>query len=172
MFSRKTNVMLFKRILIVFSILSAVNELRGQISEAQNSLTKLTELLDTKLFRPMYRSARTFMLNVNRHSSATSEPKVSFFQEPFKSSKKFPCALAHGRSETIPSDVNKLRPGDIDVISALGDSVTAGIGASSHTTIALGIESRGLSWCVGGQWDWRNSTTLPNILKEFNPNVT
>ena len=24
----------------------------------------------------------------------------------------------------------------------------------------------------GGQWNWKNSTTLPNILKMFNPNVS
>lgn len=32
-------------------------------------------------------------------------------------------------------------------------------------------ENRGLAWNIGGQWTWRNATTLPNILKEFNPNL-
>lgn len=35
----------------------------------------------------------------------------------------------------------------------------------------LFVENRGLSWSIGGQWNWRNSTTLPNILKVFNPSL-
>lgn len=33
------------------------------------------------------------------------------------------------------------------------------------------MENRGLSWSIGGQWNWRNVTTLPNILKEYNPRL-
>lgn len=62
--------------------------------------------------------------------------------------------------------------GDIDVIAALGDSLTAASGASSVRMQDLLIENRGLSWSIGGQWNWRNASTLPNILKEFNPNLT
>lgn len=36
----------------------------------------------------------------------------------------------------------------------------------------LSMENRGLAWSIGGQWNWRNATTLPNILKEFNPSVS
>lgn len=57
------------------------------------------------------------------------------------------------------------------MIAALGDSLTAASGASSIRVSDLFIENRGLSWSIGGQWDWRNATTLPNILKEFNPNL-
>lgn len=62
--------------------------------------------------------------------------------------------------------------GDIDVIAAMGDSLTAASGASSMNIQELFIENRGLSWSIGGQWNWRNASTLPNILKEFNPNLT
>lgn len=61
--------------------------------------------------------------------------------------------------------------GDIDIIAALGDSLTAATGASSIRIPDLFVENRGLSWSIGGQWNWQNSTTLPNILKEFNPNL-
>lgn len=61
--------------------------------------------------------------------------------------------------------------GDIDVIAALGDSLTAASGASSVRVTDLVLENRGLSWSIGGQWNWRNASTLPNILKEFNPNL-
>lgn len=39
---------------------------------------------------------------------------------------------------------------------------------------ALGtmIEYRGVSWCVGGEGTWRQYLTVPNIIKEFNPNLT
>lgn len=57
------------------------------------------------------------------------------------------------------------------MIAALGDSLTAGTGASSVRFADLMIENRGLSWSIGGQWTWRNSTTLPNILKVYNPNL-
>lgn len=55
--------------------------------------------------------------------------------------------------------------GDIDVIAALGDSLTAASGASSVRVTDLVIENRGLSWSIGGQWSFKNSSTLPNILK-------
>lgn len=32
-------------------------------------------------------------------------------------------------------------------------------------------ENKGMSWSIGGQSSWRNFLTLPNILKEFNPNL-
>lgn len=61
--------------------------------------------------------------------------------------------------------------GDIKVIAAMGDSLTAANGATSTRFLDLTMENRGLSWCIGGQWDWRNSTTLANILKVYNPKV-
>lgn len=61
------------------------------------------------------------------------------------------------------------RSGDIKVIAALGDSLTAGTGAASTRPQDLLMENRGLAWSIGGQWTWRNATTLPNILKQFQP---
>lgn len=51
------------------------------------------------------------------------------------------------------------------MIAALGDSLTTASGAASIRMQDLFIENRGLSWSIGGQWDWRNASTLPNILK-------
>lgn len=53
----------------------------------------------------------------------------------------------------------------------MGDSLTAATGAAATSVRDLYMENRGLSWSIGGQWNWRNVTTLPNILKEFNPKV-
>lgn len=48
-------------------------------------------------------------------------------QKPYPKTTKFPCNTTHGagaRSATPPSSVHRLRPGDIDVIGAIGDSLT------------------------------------------------
>ncbi|KAK5650365.1 hypothetical protein RI129_001394 [Pyrocoelia pectoralis] len=89
---------------------------------------------------------------------------------------QFPCAnntaIGIGRSFTVPSSVHKLRPGDIDIIAAMGDSLIAGSGALEEWALGNMIEYRGLSWCIGGEHTWRTYLTLPNILKEFNSNLT
>ncbi|KAJ8983279.1 hypothetical protein NQ317_010529 [Molorchus minor] len=86
----------------------------------------------------------------------------------------FPCqnSTIYGRSLAKPTSVHRLRPGDIDVIGAMGDSLIAGNGAMEEWAIGTMIEYRGVSWCAGGQGTWRDYLTLPNILKEFNPNLT
>ncbi|XP_018599077.2 phospholipase B1, membrane-associated-like [Scleropages formosus] len=72
-------------------------------------------------------------------------------------------------SSIIPTSVHKLRPGDIKVVAALGDSITAGYGAKSKNIFQLKIEYRGVSWNIGGDQNLESVTTLPNILREFNP---
>ncbi|RZC36471.1 phospholipase B1, membrane-associated [Asbolus verrucosus] len=93
----------------------------------------------------------------------------------FPKSFTFPCAnwtaFGIGRSTTRPTSVHRLRPGDIDVIGAMGDSLIAGNGALEEWALGTMIEYRGVSWCAGGQNTWREFLTLPNILKEFNPNL-
>lgn len=67
--------------------------------------------------------------------------------------------------------MHKLRVGDVDVIGALGDSLTAGFGLAATNLFELVIEDRGHSFSIGGQDDWRTFFTIPNILKEFNPKL-
>ncbi|XP_060524049.1 phospholipase B1, membrane-associated isoform X2 [Cylas formicarius] len=97
-------------------------------------------------------------------------------QRSFPKSVPFPCKesvrAGMGRSDRKPTSVHKLRPGDIDVIGALGDSLVAGNGALEEYALGTMIENRGVSWCAGGEGTWREHLTLPNILKEFNPNLT
>lgn len=61
--------------------------------------------------------------------------------------------------------MNRLRPGDIDVIGGMGDSLVAACGAMEEYAVGAFIEARGVSWCAGGQGDWRKYFTLPNVLK-------
>ncbi|XP_048269634.1 phospholipase B1, membrane-associated-like [Bombus terrestris] len=76
-----------------------------------------------------------------------------------------------GRSSKDPESVHHLKPGDIDVIAAMGDSLTIGAGVTSIYTFEVHIENRGIVGSIGGQGTWRQYLTLPNILKEFNPKL-
>jgi len=82
----------------------------------------------------------------------------------------FPCQYLK-RSETKPKSVHKLQPGDIDVVAAIGDSITAGTGALGRNIFQLRNEYRGVSFSIGGKETWQKYTTLPNIMKNFNPNL-
>lgn len=95
----------------------------------------------------------------------------NIYQEPFTDDAPFPCRVDYAISKEVPTSVHKLRPGDINIIAAIGDSLTIGFGATATNIHELASEHRGLSFSIGGQWNWRNSTTLPNILKVFNPNL-
>ncbi|XP_069743819.1 phospholipase B1, membrane-associated isoform X2 [Narcine bancroftii] len=74
-------------------------------------------------------------------------------------------------SITVPTSVHQLRPADIKVIAALGDSLTAGNGAGAKPNDLIGVitQFRGLSWSIGGDNSISTVTTLTNILREFNP---
>lgn len=73
--------------------------------------------------------------------------------------------ISMDRSASPPDDVNRLRPGDIDIVGGLGDSLVAGSGALEEFAIGTFIEARGVSWCAGGQGNWRKFLTLPNLIK-------
>lgn len=68
----------------------------------------------------------------------------------------FPCinrtAPGVGRSVERPTSVHRLRPGDIDVIGAMGDSLVAGNGALEEWALGTMIENRGVSWCAGNNF--------------------
>ncbi|XP_051684705.2 phospholipase B1, membrane-associated isoform X2 [Oryctolagus cuniculus] len=76
-------------------------------------------------------------------------------------------------SDSVPTSVHRLKPADIKVIGAMGDSLTAGNGAGSQPGNILDVftQYRGLSWSVGGDQNISTVTTLANILREFNPSL-
>ncbi|XP_022166429.1 phospholipase B1, membrane-associated-like isoform X2 [Myzus persicae] len=86
-------------------------------------------------------------------------------------SSKFFCNTNGTRSETRPTSVHELRPGDLDVIGSVGDSLTVGTGSFSYFLPQLVVDHRGSSWTAGGKGTWREFLTLPNILKVFNPKL-
>jgi hypothetical protein len=154
---------------------SRINRFKGSIitnltstQEFENNIVQ-SHLDQSRFYRMIYRGFREFynMMIPNtglRHNS-------SRFQKQIPNSENFPCDVRGYRSEKIPNSVHKLRPGDFDVIGAVGDSLTSATSANSQAIWEVLVENRGLSWCIGGQGTWRSHLTLPNILKEFNPNI-
>jgi len=63
------------------------------------------------------------------------------------------------------NNVNNLRPGNIKVVMAMGDSISAAMSAKDSTFLSL-KEYRGLSYSIGGD---SGVTTMPNILKAYVP---
>uniref|UniRef100_A0A2I3GJT3 Phospholipase B1, membrane-associated n=1 Tax=Nomascus leucogenys TaxID=61853 RepID=A0A2I3GJT3_NOMLE len=72
-------------------------------------------------------------------------------------------------SSSVPTSVHELRPADVKVVAALGDSLTTAVGARPNNSSDLPTSWRGLSWSIGGDGNLETHTTLPNILKKFNP---
>lgn len=93
-------------------------------------------------------------------------------QRQFSEKDNFFCDIQYGaRSEKVPNSVHKLTPGDIDIVGAIGDSLTAGNGAFATNPAQILLEGRGVSWSIGGEGNWKSYLTLPNILKVYNPNL-
>ncbi|XP_066463696.1 phospholipase B1, membrane-associated-like [Eleutherodactylus coqui] len=74
-------------------------------------------------------------------------------------------------SPEIPTTVDRVRPGDVKIVAALGDSLTAAIGANATNVLQIPTEYRQLSWSIGGYGNISNLISLPNIIKIFNPHV-
>ncbi|XP_048269589.1 phospholipase B1, membrane-associated [Bombus terrestris] len=130
--------------------------------------------LDTSILNYIYRGYRNWLTQTY---GTTNEVRMSQlrnknnFQKEVSIHVPFPCNVTAGRSSKVPESVHHLRPGDIDVIAAMGDSLTIGAGATSIYTFEVNIENRGIVGSIGGQGTWRQYLTLPNILKEFNPKL-
>lgn len=67
----------------------------------------------------------------------------------------FPCKYLD-KSKKRPKSVHKLRPGDIDVVGALGDSITSGIGVLGKNLLQLRREYRGASFSIGN-WKYHKN---------------
>jgi len=74
-------------------------------------------------------------------------------------------------SATVPTNVNSLRPADIKLVMALGDSLTAANGAGAQDPLMIILQYRGLAFLAGGDKTLEEHITIPNILRKFNPDV-
>ena len=84
---------------------------------------------------------------------------------------EFPSCSVNGASARNPTNVHKLQPADIKIIAAMGDSLTTGFGAESTSLDDLSAEWRGDVFSIGGAGTYETHSTLPNILKKFNPRI-
>ena len=85
---------------------------------------------------------------------------------------KFNCSIKPYHPYKKATSVHQLTPFDIGIVAAMGDSLTAAFGALSFTLIDLFVEYRGISFSIGGDKTIKSYLTLPNILKEYNPDLT
>jgi phospholipase B1 len=123
------------------------------------------ELSSNPLYRQDFKSHLDYLLKL--------EPDY-FEYTPFNRAGlnfTFDCKVDSMRSTTVPSSVHALRPGDVKVVGAMGDSITAALGANARTIPGILFEFRGRSWSIGGQSSLEKVVTMPNILKKFNPDL-
>merc|ERR1712113_317054 len=79
----------------------------------------------------------------------------------------FPCNDSRIEGPRGPSTVHELTPGDIQVIGAIGDSLTRGQGIMGNPN----TDDPGFSFSIGGSDNFQAQATIPNILKIYNPKL-
>lgn len=139
--------------LIILVLIGLVSSL--DISQYEDSVKKMSA---NKRFQDDFERQLNYVLSLDENY-LNYKPEV-----------KFNCDVSNLTSET-PVSVHRLKPSDVKVIAALGDSITAGVGAEAFTIVGLLIENRGVSWSIGGHRDVSKVVTVPNIFKKFNPNL-
>ncbi|XP_069111123.1 phospholipase B1, membrane-associated-like [Argopecten irradians] len=79
----------------------------------------------------------------------------------------FDCHITQAHSGQDATSVHMLHPGDVKIVAAMGDSLTAGNGILASNVIGDLLEYRGHSWSIGGDGSLEEVLTFPNILKKF-----
>jgi len=82
----------------------------------------------------------------------------------------FDCTV-YGPTVPKPTSVHQLTIADIDVVAAIGDSITAAFGADATSLFNLFNEYRGVSFSGGGTGTVVTSLTFPNFIKAYNPKI-
>ncbi|GAB0096523.1 phospholipase B1, membrane-associated-like [Sergentomyia squamirostris] len=158
---------MFSKLIIIFILAPLINFSSVQMTN-----------LNHGIFRVLYRMGRLAAFNTVGYTG--SERKYFLInlernklQKQFSIYDEFFCdPKGPGRrSDIVPLSVHQLRPGDIDIIGAVGDSLTAGNGVMATNIFQLSVENKGMTSVAGGQGTWRQFLTIPNILKVFNPNL-
>ncbi|XP_077197603.1 phospholipase B1, membrane-associated [Paroedura picta] len=154
---------------------------------SQKSHSQLSRALWNNMLEPLGKKTFScdFTANITLGCPTTSQPFLGTYKNsnytysPLEPTKKpnqnwgsdLSCP-GQTPSEEVPTSVHKLRPSDIQVIAALGDSLTTAVGAQATGLSDLKTSWRGLSWSAGSEGSLESHTTLPNILKKFNPNLS
>ncbi|XP_030893053.1 phospholipase B1, membrane-associated [Leptonychotes weddellii] len=149
---------------------------------SQKFHSQLSRALWVNMLEPLGRKTETLDLaaNIALFCPTQNEP---FLRTPRNSNYTYPTkpdienwgsdflCTEWNPSNGVPTSVHELRPGDIKVVAAMGDSLTTALGAQPSNSSNLPTSWRGLSWSIGGDGILDTHTTLPNILKKFNPHI-
>jgi len=81
------------------------------------------------------------------------------------------CIPLPERSARAPNSVHQLYASDIKVIAAMGDTFTVGLGARASSLNGFFTDYKDISWSIGGRSYLNQTTTLPNIMRQFNPSI-
>jgi len=103
--------------------------------------------------------------NANREEFSSLDRSDIESQEKFIESPPFVSDCASLPLPPDTDDINKLQPGHIKIVTAMGDSITAGHSAKDTTVINL-HQYRGISFPIGGD---PGVVTIPNLLKQYSP---
>ncbi|KAM8913774.1 phospholipase B1, membrane-associated-like isoform 2-T2 [Spinachia spinachia] len=152
---------------------------------SQKAHTLMAQALWNNMLEPVGNKTAThdFLSGINLKCPSRTNP---FFRTAINSNYTFPgpppspppatnwgsdfsCNTAP--SNSVPTSAHRLRPADINVVAAVGDSLTTGYGAKAKNLLQLRTEYKGVSWSIGGDKTLETVTTLPNILKKFNPEI-
>lgn len=122
---KKIQKMKFRTFLLIFIFITAAH---GQ--SLLTALIRFGRQSFNEFIKPQNDNRRNFKENLN-------------LQKQFPADQKFFCDVSEGRSKITPASVHKLRPGDIDIIGAIGDSLTAANGAFANNELQVILEGRG-----------------------------
>ncbi|KAK3108324.1 hypothetical protein FSP39_005629, partial [Pinctada imbricata] len=133
-----------------------------------------TDLLSAERLRSHERYVKFFNETLPNNSTLLKlwKEHLKLWEENTRLSRRYPipdftCHQLFPHNNHIAKTVHDLHPGDIRIVAALGDSLTAGNGILATNIIGDFIEYRGHSWSIGGDGDLNTVITLPNILKKF-----
>lgn len=144
----------FPKPLIILILLSVIVIIVNSQRTSLDAFVKEYRILRNGLFKFIGRSDtnESYLWNMKRRR----------VQKPVAKNIQFMCNVngPGRRSDVTPKSVHRLRPGDIDIVAAIGDSLTAGNGAMAMNIMQVFIENKGVSWSIGGQADWRKYLTV------------
>jgi hypothetical protein len=110
-------------------------------------ILSLFNIIQADLFDDFLRDPK-YAQNLNERIKYLLELEPNYFN--YTLSKTFDCNETTSNT-TTPDSVHKLRPTDIKLIGAIGDSLTAGWVIKATSIYDLFNESRGRTFSVGGK---------------------
>jgi hypothetical protein len=137
------------------------------------SLASAYDLVEYEDFIANLANDEAYAAEFKQHVSDLLAEDPDYFDfTPFKSSNfTFDCDMSQFKSRERPTSVHALRPGDINVVGSMGDSITAACGENARTILGMLLEFRSRSWSIGGKSKLEKILTIPNVLRKFNPDL-